>query len=223
MKIASVLLVCNAKEWRVKKALKSRQEQIRKPDEIQIIRQKEGEINFARMCNIAIKKTKCDYICFSGVDEIVSPNAFQVVEHYFNKNPNSLLMCARIDLPEESNHHRIDFVKNFNKWAKGKPNHAAPGSFQCLPVKWLKKVRGFDERYRGWGYYDCEIVKRAEMDKIEAVWLHDSNPSMILLHIWHPERKGKVSELIDRNRKLYEQKQELVANKGKRWGEEWGK
>jgi len=221
MKIASVLLVRDAKPWRINQAVESRHQQTRKPDENMLNIQEKGPIHFARLCNQAIKETECEFICFSGVDEILSPNAFEVVEKHFEKNPKSILMCARIDLDEESNNPKIDFVKDFKKWAKKKSDHAAPGSFQCLPVKWLKKVGGFDERYVGWGYYDCEIVKRAAMDGLEEVWLHDSDPSMTICHIWHPERKGRTSEFVTKNEKLFREKIELVVNKGKKWGQKW--
>ena len=245
MKISTATAIKDVAPWRVKLALKSRLYQTRKPDEILLIDyqsnpqnleqykliteefsvklvevKRKGKETFhpARLFNIAIRQTTCDYIVFIGADEIPSDNAFSVLEHAINNWPKGIWMSNRIDLPEESNNPEIDPLGNFEEWAqKGKKDIWAPGSFQGISVSWLRDVGGFDERITGWGFYDSDIISRGLKAGLKEYYLQDR---MSVLHIWHPDYGGhyKYSEIISRNKKLRDEQTDITVNKGLDWG-----
>lgn len=207
-------------EWELKEAIPLWEKQTRPPDEVIVVDwdkllDKEEVFSEARCNNVAVKKTKCDYLIFTNVDIRPDRKCIQVVEETLEKKPNQILMCARLDLPEDSFKPGIDWDKEFDGWAKRGHSHPAPGSIQVISVDWLKKVGGYDERYIGWGYYDCEILNRASMDGIESEWI-DSRT--VILHLGHPKLPHRSYE--KRNLDLYQEKVELNVNKDKEWGKE---
>ena len=157
----------------------------------------------ARIANVAIEKTTSDIICFADADALPGRNSYRIVEEVFTERPYSIVMCERLDLPPESNSPEIDFVKDFDYWChenKKVKNHPAPGSFQCLPVVWLKDVGGFNEKLIGWGGYDVDIQRRARRSGFKEVWL--KSLGMKLLHIWHPEREYRGNSNIAENARI---------------------
>lgn len=220
MKLAIVIWVQDIKDWVLQQCINSLKSQTRKVDEIILAKQPKGKVTeFSRMSNIALRKTKSNYIGFIGGDTIFSKNSMEVIEQYFKEEPNSILTCARIDLSEESNDPKIDFVKDFDKWNR-KPNHAGPILIMA-PTKWYKKVGGFDERYIGWGSFDSDVVKRAKMDGLNQGWIE--NKGMSMLHIWHPERKSKDLGTIKRNEDIYYRVKDIKVNTNRKWGKPWKK
>jgi len=194
--------------------------QDRKPDEIIVVdwdtlSNKEPCFSEARCCNVAINRTKCDYLAFTNVDIRPNHNVIAIIEEVLNKRPIEILQCARIDLPDGSDAEGIDWQNKevFDSWAKRGKGHPAPGSLQVIPVYWLRKVNGFDERYYGWGYYDCEIIRRAAMDGLDTEWIDNSTT---ILHVPHELRRNNEKE----NQALFNGPMELIANKGKEWGKE---
>lgn len=220
MKLAIVIWVQDIEGWVLNRCISSLENQSRPVDEIILAIQPKGDITeFSRISNIAIKDTRADYIGFIGGDTLFSENSMEVIEKQFQKEPNCVLTCARVDMTEKSNNSKIDFVKDFKKW-ESRVNHAGPILIMA-PTKWYRKVGGFDERYLGWGSFDSDIVKRATMDGLPQVWINEKG--MTMLHIWHPQRKSKNPEIIKRNEKIYNNIKKVKVNVGKEWGVQWKK
>lgn len=245
MKISTATAIKDVAPWRVKLALRSRLYQTRKPDEILLIDYQskpnnleqykllakefsaklievkhKGKETFhpARLLNVAIRQTTCDYIVFIGTDEIPSDNAFSVLEHSIENWPEGIWMSNRIDLPEESNNPNVKILENFEEWAqKGRKDIWAPGSFQGISVNWLRDVGGFDERITGWGFYDSDIIGRGLKAGLQEYYLQDR---MSVLHIWHPDYRGyyKHEKITLKNKKLKEEQADIIVNKGLDWG-----
>lgn len=226
MKIAVAIWKCDVKDAVLNRCLRSLVMQTRKPNEVIIVKQTEpGDVQFSRMNNIAIKKTKCDYLMCCAADLIFSKNTFEAIEKQLKKNPKALILTARVDVDSETK----------KSW-KGAPNNGGPNCI-TLPVKWLKEVGGYDERYTGWGYFDSDMVERAKMGGFEEVWMHEFHkdqgrwifpnepvkPFITVLHIRHPTRKSKNDKVIKRNEALLRGPKTLIANKGKKWGVPWKK
>ncbi len=238
MRISCVIFTKDCDDWRLKNCLACNLRQTRLPDEILIIdfgsseeyRRKYKEITKgcpnssimkfieidddtelfhpARMANKAIQETTADYIVFTDADVLPSNNAYKEVEIAFNENPKQTVMCARLDLPKETNNEKINFVKLFDPlWQQngGIADHRAPGSFQGFPVSWLKEVGGYDEHFIGWGYYDCDIYNRALDAGLPETWLETKG--VRLMHIHHefrPYRNDKKA--IAKNEQIYYEK-----------------
>jgi len=206
--------------WRLDEAVELWNKQQRIPDGVIVtdFDTFSGDTNVfspSRSRNVAIKQTTADYLVFTDADIRPQHNLLQVVEDTLTQNPNSLLMCMRYDLPPDSNVPGIDYDKDFDKWARRGETHAAPGSLQVISVDWLKKVGGFDERYTGWGYFDCEILRRSSMDCVEQRWIEGKTSILHVYHEIYPYRQARERE----NRALYDKGIELVANQGKEWGQ----
>lgn len=215
MKIATLIPIKDCDIWRLSNSLKAHFAQERELDELIVVdfgssknnREKYKKIisgynvryfeindntelfHPARIGNFAINKTTSDILCYTDVDIIPDNSIYKVIEKTLLEDPYRLIMCSRLDLPKESNKN-IDFVKDFDIWwdrCGGKANHPAPGSFQCLPVSWLKRVGGYNETLIGWGGYDEDIKRRALRAGFEQYWI--DRVGVKLIHIFHEPRE----------------------------------
>lgn len=202
MTIATGIFIKNGEAWRLEKCIKATQKQTRPPDEIIVvnfgstpknsrdykkickevkyieIQENTETFHPSRIANICIKATKCQYIIFTDIDCVPSPNAYQLAEQVFQAG--YFVMCRRIDLMRsEDPHPSID-----------RKLHKAQGSFQGMSVDWIKSKGGYDEGFRGWGFYDLHIEWMAVQDGIQWRWLDELG--MRLYHYHHeplPYRK----------------------------------
>jgi GT2 family glycosyltransferase len=86
-------------------------------------------------------------------------------------------------------------------WRPRQPEFVPPydGYGFCLGVARadLEQVNGFDMRFVGWGGEDVDIATRLRRAGLRCGW---PGARATLLHLWHPERKGRASP----NRRLVE-------------------
>ena len=115
-------------------------------------------------------------------------------------------MCARLDLGVTSNTSEAEFIDitKFNEQWKsngGNPRHTAPGSFQGLPVQWMKDVGGFDEFFEGWGFFDMDIKERALNDGFREVWINSLRVKF--MHVYHNHRPYRGKTDVGKSQQYY--------------------
>lgn len=98
------------------------------------------------------------------------------------------------------------------------------GACQSASRDWFFKVRGYDERFTGWGGNDTDMRYRAQKDGLKEIWIQGET---ILLHQWHPKqielakKKGNLKnflEKVKKNRHRRDNLNTVVRNKDFEWG-----
>lgn len=140
----------------------------------------------ARMANIATENTDCDYIITTDIDVVFTKNALELAEKEFSKG--NFIMCRRKDLPEGLTPYykksvditdQTDLIYDLTDVELRKGH----GSFQGTRVSWLRESGGYDENFKGWGFYDMEIEWRAKhRHSIEWTMLDDIGMKMVHVH-----------------------------------------
>ena len=141
----------------------------------------------ARMANIATKHTSCDYLITTDIDVVFTRNAIELAEREFEKG--NFVMCRRKDLSEGltpyfeksiSMINQVDLIYDLTDIELRKGH----GSFQGTKVSWLREEGGYDENFKGWGFYDMEIEWRAK-HRYGIEWTMLDDLGMKMLHVYH--------------------------------------
>jgi len=167
-----------------------------------------GEFHASRLSNLGASMTPdADIYVFTGVDEIPRNDAYEKLELIYSQHPDNTFCIERSNLRAEclvdkASEVKTNFVDNFKYFVDNFTQNKSKsyGSFQAIPKAVFNTIGGYDEDFKGWGFYDLEIIERAKDKKIPLIWL-DSQ----MIHVWH-ESKPYMQKTIGINHKLYKQK-----------------
>jgi predicted glycosyltransferase involved in capsule biosynthesis len=95
-----------------------------------------------------------------------------------------------------------------------------PGACQCLHKDEWARLRGYNEKYVGWGSEDYDLYKRACLAGLNIKWLGESFETIMAFH--QPHEKTMVQfkkdlECQENNKKILENIKSYVVNP-KGWG-----
>ena len=140
--------------------------------------------NRSRALNIGFQLAETEYVLFSDVDIIFSPNFVETV--YKAQTGDAVIGCAPHFLPEELTDYR-----NLDKYIRVLPHgrSAHVGVCLCAPSSAIRELQGFDERFEYWGLEDSDIHRRALSLGLRECWIHEKTA---IFHQWHPIRRGGV-------------------------------
>ena len=177
--------------------------------------------------NVGIRKSLTKYILISDVDLIFSNSYIEECVSKLKKYPMSLLVSKMLDLPESSENRVRGYAEkrklpDINQLAVNSttrfndPYHA---SIIFTQTKWLKKIKGYDEYYKLWGFEDIDMFNR--LLKL-GLKVENLSPSSFYLHQWHKKYLGVISKnlefILDKNKKYYDSVYTIKRN-----GPDWGK
>lgn len=142
--------------------------------------QKDVGFRLARIRNLAIQRSKSDYLIFIDGDIILHPNF--VGDHIGNVKKNTFLAGSRVLLSNQMSKQFLEkgtyilrtFSNGYKNQLNGIRNSLLSSIFSssdsnifnvrgCNMSFWkndLYAVNGFDERYEGWGREDSDLVQR---------------------------------------------------------------
>ena len=90
-------------------------------------------------------------------------------------------------------------------WRPQQPEFSPPydgyGFFFGVARSDLERVNGFDMRFEAWGEEDVDLAVRLRRSGVRCGW---PGAQATVLHLWHPERKGRESSnapLLDETRR----------------------
>lgn len=156
--------------------------------------------NSGRALNIGFKQVKTPYAITTDGDVLLSENVLAMAVKYL-KAKNCIVFCQRFDLNENGTIGKMH-GKN------------AIGTFIGMRTEWIKKIRGADEHFEGYGGWDNDMKHRAEKDGLDIVWLNELE-NVVILHLWHIQRPHlKMADNI----KYLKQDKPVIRNL-KEWGE----
>jgi len=145
--------------------------------------------------NLGIRRAKAKHILSLDADLILEHEALRLLHNCHMKHPHSLVV-SRLE---------------------GKQGNLRIGAVMSAPREWWHKVRGFDERMRGWGGPDTDLWKRAGLDGIKRIV-----STAKIQHQHHPptkykQRRGVYYLLYRFNRFIWRFDQSIIRN-----NENWG-
>lgn len=176
--------------------------------------------NISRARNIGIRSARADYVMTTDVDCIFAPNFIETILRYTAKD--KIVHCRISDLPEDYKDKSGDLFW-MNKVSTLRPVHGY-GGCQVFPRKWVFKINGFDEAYKGWGADDTDFFHRATQDGLESIWIEKETS---FFHQWHPmDNRFEDREQVNENRlrlKLTEMGKLPIVRNDSGWGGKKGK
>lgn len=139
------------------------------------------------------------WVLNSDVDMIYAPNfAETVLRAHLAFGPSHVFADWR-DLPETAVTETTDVVRDWPRLAGQGEFRGVPGvgAFQSWPRGWLERVGAFDERYRGWGAEDDDILRRSKRAGLRQVRV---DRFTALSHQWHPTQSASADDAGERQR-----------------------
>jgi predicted glycosyltransferase involved in capsule biosynthesis len=154
-------------------------------------------LNLSHAKNIALKKIKTKYVFFTDTDIIHDKNYISQSIKELKKKPLQIIISVCLDLNKN-----IKDYSDYNELRKKSKcrtinNYPSPG-IQFSFTYFYKKIRGWDEKYTGWGAQDCDMLKRFELLGLKITSRGEKHP---YYHQWHPinKNKGKHFKIFKRN------------------------
>jgi cellulose synthase/poly-beta-1,6-N-acetylglucosamine synthase-like glycosyltransferase len=178
----------------------------------------------ARALNIGLRRVETDYVCMTDADQIFQRNFFGVLfkklcsvkkpyvrcKTYFMNNPRIL------PKPKEVMQHYNYLLNYAVKYGK---RPLGEGNCNAVSTEWAQSVRGYDERYIGWGYEDSSFSKRAHKAGLNMLWI-ELGVDTTMVHLPHERTKEYFGDsVIKKNYELFKNDNHpIVANKNITWG-----
>lgn len=152
--------------------------------------------------NVGIRHSDpaADIIATVDADCLYTPNYLRTMIAAHHVLGRALAFSDAYELPEKRPPESIDvaaldwqgIIATLPKFGEG------GGATQCFTRRWVERVRGFDERFGGWGMQDLDLWNRARrMGLVTASvvrWAY-------CLHQWHPISR-RLPDPAERQRRL---------------------
>ena len=160
------------------------------------------------------KNNKDKYLLFTDIDLVFPPN-FLDSALALSGDKNAIVIpsvfylhqkASNVDLPYAVLRREID-----SAWRQ-----FFGGACLC-PTRLYEKVRGFDEKYVGWGAEDNDFINKIESVDGEVI----KSEKLEVLHLDHPRIGEENKVLVKRNRERLARKErgEIVMIGDSPWGE----
>ncbi|OIJ18533.1 hypothetical protein BKP45_18995 [Anaerobacillus alkalidiazotrophicus] len=169
--------------------------------------------NKSKAINLAAKNATKDVFVIADADIVYNPQIIVKSIELLDKNAWVIPYSKCLDLSEKSTRNLLNVQPKwpfpieveYNERHKNNPNYQSIGGVIVLRRQSFSIVRGFDERFRGWGREDdafkdamntlCGPYKRIEDD--------------FIYHLWHPKAWNSN---INNNVQLYKQYVNSIGN-----------
>lgn len=147
-----------------------------------------GSWNRSRALNLGIRAARAEFLLCTDADMLFAENFVPAVLGAHRGSSHELMVhCQCHDLSSEAPERAwasADFPA-LRAQASARPTRAT-GACQSAGRAFFERVRGYDERYLGWGYEDLDMTSRARRAGLEIRWVSEETS---MLHQWHPTRR----------------------------------
>lgn len=176
--------------------------------------------------NIGIRRASCRYVVTLDADIILEPKVLETIVSLHEQHPDTLILSTVRNMKEGFS--KIKLPEDYKKISESSyPPRPGIGGLMSADIKWWYYVRGFDERFCGWGGEDDDLRRRAVKTNKDIVYLQPLEiPQTKVFHQWHPKPylvKSKQltyqenTKLRKHNQKMYRAGGHLIRNDEK-WG-----
>ena len=159
----------------------------------------------ARLNNVGIRNAETPYIMTTDVDMFFGPKFVETLMEkitpkrfiesrtlYWKYQAAQLIYSGQLDPFVDLESCKIGRIKK----------RTTAGGCQCAHIDRWSKVRGFDEKYIGWGSEDWDLLTRMKMSGAKVVWLGESREEIMLFHQPHTKNVKLELEEQHKNKKL---------------------
>jgi len=181
--------------------------------------------------NIGIRLALGKYVATVDADVLLEPKVLETTLETHSRRERSIIVSTvhylpKLDLDD------IKLPRDFPKFAKiGKNPGWGFGAFMSTSRSWWHKVRGFNEKMKGWGAEDDEILFRAKLDKRQKIMIQELDGFTLskVYHQYHPKpwlvKSGQMTiqahdKFAAANTHLYRKTYRggIIKNDEKTWG-----
>lgn len=174
----------------------------------------------AKLNNVGIRNSKTPYVLTTDVDMFFASDFVSTIVKnlfvntfiesrtlYWKKKTTDLIYNNKLNPFFDIESCKIGRIKR----------RSTAGGCQCAHKDLWYAVRGFDERYVGWGSEDSDLLQRMTMFGAKILWLGETRESIKVFH--QPHEKNVTKELQEqcKNKKLLESIKSYKVNM-KGWG-----
>ena len=138
--------------------------------------------------NVGVRNAKTPYIMTSDADMFFAPKLFDTIISMLAPNVwiQSRTMYWMPFVVEKIYNGKLNPYKDLDKCKNSRlKKRTTAGGCQGGHISAWNKVRGYDERYIGWGSEDVDLLARVNMARFKIKWLGESLESIMLFHQPH--------------------------------------
>ena len=143
----------------------------------------------AHCLNIAIKRTRSEYILISDVDMVFEKNYLEVCVQELRSDPRQALYCRMMDVPLGGINVSTDLPTEYEhiKSQAVPQGEGISASRQGMALlftrsEYIRDINGYDESYSVWGREDDDLVKRL---KLAGISFKDLGGRTSHMRQWH--------------------------------------
>ena len=144
---------------------------------------------------MGIRRATGDMVAVMDIDIILERRVLQHTVRYL-KHDNQVVVCSVRDLDEDL---EISPLNLNNEWRKllnfSTMRKVGLGAYMAANRDWWFRVRGYDERMKGWGADDDDIRTRAELDGMNLVRLEKKGVGHSRIYHQPHEKHQLIKEL----------------------------
>jgi predicted glycosyltransferase involved in capsule biosynthesis len=159
----------------------------------------------ARLNNVGVRNAKTPYILTTDVDLFFAPKFVEILLD--NCKPNlfieSRTMYWKPPLVQKIYKGILNPFEDLEACKIGRiKKRTTAGGCQCASIDQWTKVRGFDERYVGWGSEDYDLLTRMNHSGAKVMWLGERRENIMVFHQPHSKNVKEELKEQENNKRL---------------------
>lgn len=171
-----------------------------------VVQYKLGEkFERAKMNNVGIRNATSPYIMTTDVDMFFANKFVETLVGFLSPDTfiESRTMYWKAPLVQKIYRGLLDPFNDMESCKVGRiKKRTTAGGCQCASIDQWEKVRGFDERYVGWGSEDYDLLTRMEKSRAKVVWIGETRETIMVFHQPHAKNIKQELEEQKQNKKL---------------------
>jgi len=171
--------------------------------------------------NIGIRRATGEIVVTVDADLILEQDVLNTIVKQYEEIENAFVVSCVCNLRKKINLRKIRLPIDYDKFrGKCKPRWGI-GGLMSAPREWWYKVRGFEERMKGWGVEDDDMNRRANRDGRETLNIQNLELHNIkIYHQWHRKYTydPKHKNIWEKNYKIYKEYKDIIIRNDENWG-----
>ena len=171
--------------------------------------------------NIGIRRARGKIVATLDADLILEPNVLSILVKLYEELENPLVVSCVCNLRKKTVLDKIRLPRDYDKFRMLCKPRSGIGGLMSAPLEWWYKVRGFEERMKGWGVEDDDLRKRAKKDGMKICNIQSLElPKTKVYHQWHPKYVYPIEYggMWNQNYKIFKDSGDILIRNDESWG-----